>query len=130
MASSQRFHLDRDGHSVSVQTGGASGVVELLVDGKVVASQRRRRRDAMVLAVELPSDPPRPFSVHVDWSTGTGGRPVCMWEIDGTRDLIPVAPLVARQVSSRADGTTALHPLRGLCRLARRCLRHLRAHRR
>ncbi|MFG2026300.1 hypothetical protein [Streptomyces sp. NPDC048825] len=39
MARRHRFHLDRDGHSVTVQTGEASAAVELLVDDKVVASE-------------------------------------------------------------------------------------------
>ncbi|GAB2756469.1 hypothetical protein GCM10027072_63210 [Streptomyces bullii] len=131
MARSHRFHVDRDGHSVTVQTGSAglasSGVVELLVDGKVVASQRSRPHDVTVLAAELPGEPPQPFTAHLDQSPRAGGVPFCSWEVDGHREPLPYAPLAARRAPSPARPVTT-HPLRWLRRIARRRLRHLRFH--
>ncbi|MER5209580.1 hypothetical protein ABT063_03060 [Streptomyces sp. NPDC002838] len=123
MARSHRFHLDRDGHSVTVQTA-ASGPTELLVDGKVVASRQGRPRDLTVLAAELPGDPPQPFTIRVDRSNEAGDVPVCVMEADGTRELVPYAPLVARQPPS--PGTGPAHPMAWLRRLVRRRLRHTR----
>ncbi|MBV7697805.1 hypothetical protein [Streptomyces sp. TRM70350] len=124
MARSHRFHLDRNGHSVTVQTGAPSGTVELLVDGKVVASQRGHK-DVTVLAAELPGDPPQPFTVHVDRSAGADNVPVCVWEADGSRDPLPYAPLAPRQAPLQA-ARTPVHPLRWLRRAMRRRLRHSR----
>ncbi|MGW0191432.1 hypothetical protein ACWDV7_37745 [Streptomyces sp. NPDC003362] len=123
MARSHRFHLDRDGHSVTVQTGPPSGMIELLVDGKVVAA-RPRLKDVTALAAELPGDPPQPFTVYVGQSEKAGVVPACLWEVGGHRRPIPYAPLGARR-SSSVPGDAGPHPLRWLRRAARRRLRHL-----
>lgn len=59
MARSHRFHLDQDGHSVSVKPA-ASGPVELLVEGTVVATRQGRRRDADATRVT-------PVNSHNEW---------------------------------------------------------------
>lgn len=125
MARSHRFHLDRGGHSVTVQTGMAPGGVELLVDGKVVASRRGHRRDAMVLAAELPGAPSQPFTVHVDRSKQAGDVPVCVMEINGNRVPIPYTPLTAHHAASPTAGTQ-VHSLRWLRRVVRRRSRSIR----
>ncbi|MBZ9643131.1 hypothetical protein [Streptomyces sp. PSKA30] len=127
MARSHRFHLDQGGHSVTLET--ASGHVELLVDGKVVGSQRRRSKGATVLAAELPGDPPQPFTVRVDRSKGAGNVPVCLMEADGAREVMPYAPLAARRALSRGAGVP-VHPVGWLWRLVRRRLRHMPVSRR
>ena len=129
MTRSHRFHLDRDGHSVSVQTGTGSGDVELLVDGKVVAARRGHRRDVTVLAAELPGDPPQLFTVHVDRSKRAGDAPACVMETNGRRVPIPYAPLAARQTAPPTVGTR-VHPLRWLRRVVRRRSRSIRHRRR
>jgi hypothetical protein len=127
MARSHRFHLDRDGHSVTVQTGPPSSTIEVLVDGKVVAS-RTRLKDVTALAAELPGDPPRPFTVYIGQSDKAGVVPACLWEVDGHRKPMPYAPLAPRRAPSLADNAP-VHPLRWLRRTARRRLRHLVHHR-
>jgi len=127
MAHSHRFHLDRGGHSVTVET--APGHAELLVDGKVVASQRRRRRVSAVLSAELPGDPPQPVIVRVDPSQEVGSTPVCLMETDGTREVMPYAPLATRRAPSPAARISG-RPVTWLWRLARRRLRHMQIIRR
>lgn len=122
MARSHRFHLDRDRHSVTVET--ASSHAELLVDGKVVASQRWRRKGATVLAAELPGDPPHPFTLRVDRSKEAGNPPVCLIETGGVRELMPDTPLAAHRAPSPGAGIPR-HPVKRLGRLVRRRLRHL-----
>lgn len=129
MARSHRFHLDRDGHSVTVQAGTTSGDVELLVDGKVVAARRGRRKDVTVLSAELPGDPPQPFTVHVDRSKQAGVVPVCVMETNGSRVPVPYAPFATRQTAPSAAGTR-VHPVRWLRRVVRRRSRSMRHRRR
>lgn len=129
MARGHRFHLDRAGHSVTVQTGPASGEVELLVDGKVVASRRGRRPDVTVLAAELPDDPPQPFTVHLHWSKDAGNVPTCFMEADGERVPMPFSPLTGRHSAPPPAGTR-VRPLRWLRRVVRRRSRTVRLRRR
>jgi hypothetical protein len=119
MARGHRFHLDRAGHSVTVQTGAPSGAVELLVDGKVVDFRRGRRTGVAVLAGELPDDPPQPFTVHVHRSKEAGDVPVCVMETDGDRVPVPYSPLTARHSAPPPTGTR-VRPLRWLRRVMRR----------
>ncbi|MCL3992674.1 hypothetical protein [Streptomyces lavenduligriseus] len=117
MTRDHRFHLDREGHSVTVRTGTAREPTEVLVDGKVVAARHRRghRERVIQLTAELPGDPPRPVTVRVDWRTGAGSGPVCVMEAEGTCTVIPRAspgPSAPRP----AVRVLARHPLRWLRR--------------
>jgi hypothetical protein len=107
----------------------ASGRVELLVDGKMVAVRQERRRDVAVLAAELPDDPPQPFTVRVDLSKEAGEVPVCVMEADGARERLPYAPLADRRASFPNVGTRGRTRGR-LRRLVRRRLRPFRGSRR
>ncbi|MDN3293303.1 hypothetical protein QWM81_04410 [Streptomyces ficellus] len=118
MARDPRFHLDQDGHSVTVQLYGRSGGLEVLVDGKVVAYERDWRRGGTVPA-ELPGDPPRPFSITVSSAKEMGGVPFCVMETGGTRYLMPRVPLGGSRYEPARPG-----PYLGLRRL-RRFLRRL-----
>ncbi|MFG2989657.1 hypothetical protein ACGFZK_10285 [Streptomyces sp. NPDC048257] len=90
----QRFHLDQDGHSITVVRGPGRGRTELLVDGKVVSSTRTERRAATELRGELPGGgAPRPFTVRVGRPDIPGGEPLCVMEIGGARYLMPFLPL-------------------------------------
>ncbi|MDQ1012819.1 hypothetical protein QFZ82_007304 [Streptomyces sp. V4I23] len=93
MAGGRRFHLDQDGHSVTVQLGGARPEVEVLVDGKVVAYRRGPATTA--LDAELPGDPPRPFRILIAPVEGPEATPLCMMESAGTRHLMPLVPLLS-----------------------------------
>jgi hypothetical protein len=128
MARGHRFHLDRAGHSVTVQTGAPSGDVELLVDGKVVDFRRGRRAGVTVLAGELPDDPPQPFAVQVHWPKEAGNVPVCVMETDGDRVPVPYSPLTARHAVPPTTGTR-VRPLRWLRRVVRRRSRNVRLRR-
>ncbi|MEV3988817.1 hypothetical protein AB0J57_07895 [Streptomyces sp. NPDC049837] len=124
MALGHRFHVDQNGHSVTVQFLGAGGRFEVLVDGKVVAHGPDRRTGGTVTA-ELPGDPPRPLSITVSDPHEMGGVPFCVLETGGMRYLMPQVPLVG-------SGDAAFHtrehhgpyrPVRRLRRSLRRLLR-------
>ncbi|MGW7284598.1 hypothetical protein ACWGH4_03740 [Streptomyces sp. NPDC054847] len=93
MARGWRFHLDQDGHSVTVQLRRARGEVEVLVDGKVVAYRRTLGKDTTALTAELPGDPPRPFRILLAPVEGADGAPLCAMESAGMRYLMPLVPL-------------------------------------
>ncbi|GAA2728320.1 hypothetical protein [Streptomyces nogalater] len=131
MTRDHRFHLDRDGHSVTVRTGTAREPTEVLVDGKVVAARTRRghRERVMVLTAELPGDPPRPVAIRVDWRTGAGSGPVCLMEAEGTLTVVPRSS-PAPSPPRRTVRALARHPVRWLRRhLPRRRPRHRTARR-
>ncbi|MEU7281768.1 hypothetical protein AB0A69_23775 [Streptomyces sp. NPDC045431] len=120
-----RFHLDQEGHSITVLLGRAAHDVEVLVDGKVVAVRHERgRRGVRELAAELPGeppgDPPRPFTVLVEDVDGT---PLCVMVRDGIRYLMPRVPLLPEAPPYGAPGAT--HPLRRARGRARRWVRRL-----
>ncbi|GAA2492531.1 hypothetical protein [Streptomyces gobitricini] len=116
MALGHRFHVDQDGHSVTVQFLDRTGAFEVLVDGKVVAYGAGRRQGDTVSA-ELPGDPPRPFVITVGRPRRTGGVPFCELEIGGMRYLMPRVPL------GGAGGEPAHHEPHRVVRVSRRFLR-------
>ncbi|MEV7511244.1 hypothetical protein ACIPRL_06195 [Streptomyces sp. NPDC090085] len=111
MADHSRFHLDRDGHSVTVRLDGASRPAEVLVDGRVVARGRLSRAGTTVLDAELPGDPPCPLRVTL---AGAGGEFRCEMEAGGVRHPVPRVPPITA-------GRPAPRP--GALRVARRLLR-------
>jgi hypothetical protein len=118
MAAGSRFHLDLDGHSVTVQLTRASGPVEVLVDGKVVARSAALGAGTTLLRAELPGDPPRPLGITL---AETGGELRCEMELGGARHAVPPVPLLPeRPPSGRSAGP---HPLRRLRRSLRRTVR-------
>ncbi|MET9799653.1 hypothetical protein [Streptomyces sp. NPDC006368] len=118
MAGSHRFHLDQDGHSITVLLGHVAQDIEVLVDGKVVAVRRGHRGGVRELAAELPGDPPRPFTILVE---DLDGAPLCVMVRDGSRFLMPQVPLVPG-----APGHERPAPGRPWRRLRRRLRRWLR----
>ncbi|MFC8916848.1 hypothetical protein ACGF5F_14940 [Streptomyces sp. NPDC047821] len=122
MALGHRFHVDQDGHSVTVQFLGASGRFEVLVDGKVVAYGSGRRAGGAVTA-ELPGDPPRPVHVIVSHPGEMGGVPFCVLETGGMRYLMPQVPLGGGGEGQARPGP--YRPVRRLRRSLRRLLRRL-----
>lgn len=119
MSRGHRFHLDQDGHSISVQVGRPFDGIEVLVDGKVVAYHRGRAKGSTVLTAELPEDPPRPFRVIVE---DMGGELFCAMEASGSRFLMPQVPLWGTdQPPPRAGRSRPVRRLRGrLRRILRR----------
>ncbi|MET9517972.1 hypothetical protein [Streptomyces sp. NPDC002994] len=117
MTRGHRFHLDQDGHSISVQVGRPSDGIEVLVDGKVVAYRKGRPKGAAVLEAELPEEPPRPFRIHVD---DMSGEPFCVMETSGSRFLMPQVPLWSSQHEPPAHPKPSPRPLRRLRRILRR----------
>ncbi|MFJ3964586.1 hypothetical protein [Streptomyces sp. NPDC090036] len=90
----QRFHLDQDGHSITVVRSPGRGRTELLVDGKVVSCTRSESRAVTELRGELTDGgAPRPFTVRIGRPDIPGGAPLCSLEIGGTRSLMPLLPL-------------------------------------
>ncbi|MGW7056305.1 hypothetical protein [Streptomyces sp. NPDC054887] len=121
MARDHRFHLDRDGHSVTVQAGGPAEGTELLVDGKVVAYEQGRVKGVTILSAELPEEPPRPFRIFLE---DMGGELFCAMEVNGSRILMPQVPLWPSGAQSSSRTSPAARPPRPLRRL-RRLLRRL-----
>ncbi|OEJ23696.1 hypothetical protein AR457_03475 [Streptomyces agglomeratus] len=117
MARGHRFHLDQDGHSVTVQTGQPSGGVELLVDGKVVGYQHGRVKGVTTLSAELPEDPPRPFRILLE---DMGGELFCAMESSGQRFLMPQIPLWKPEEPPPRSRAKPSRPLKRLRRLLRR----------
>ncbi|MEU7057252.1 hypothetical protein [Streptomyces sp. NPDC046197] len=95
MARAHRFHVDLQGHSVTVQTP-AGRETELLVDGKVVGHRRTaagHRGTRVVLSAELPGDPPEPFTVVCDAAGGKGGTGSYVLEVAGRTHAMPQTPV-------------------------------------
>ncbi|MEU9237582.1 hypothetical protein [Streptomyces subrutilus] len=97
MAPHHRYHLDQDGHSITVLCDVRRRLTELLVDGKTVASVRTPRRTAAVLRGELPTDPPQPFLIRVGHADEPDDVPLCALEAEGLRYLMPSVPLTRQE---------------------------------
>lgn len=117
MARVRRFHLDIAGCSVTVQTRSATlyGVfeAELLLDGRVVGYRRARPgrfTPVIVLAAELPHDPPQPFAVTLH-TAPAADRPTCVLQIAGQKYPVPET-LPRRSVSARTLAVLHLHQAR------------------
>ncbi|MFJ1708050.1 hypothetical protein [Kitasatospora sp. NPDC088346] len=96
MSRQRRFHTDHAGHSVTLTVrDGRRTEYELLVDGKEVGHQRRRRHSsaAELLSGELPGEPTRVFDLLIDHPEGSREDLVCVLEVDGTR--LPMAERAA-----------------------------------
>ncbi|ORT55573.1 hypothetical protein [Streptomyces sp. CB03238] len=125
MALGHRFHVDQDGHSITVQFLGGSGDFEVLVDGKVVAYGPGPRRGGTVRA-ELPGDPPRSVGITVSDPREMGGVPFCVLESGGMRYLMPQVPLVPPGGAGEGPARRGSYrPVRRLRRFVRRSLRRL-----
>lgn len=91
MNGTRQFHIDLEGHSITVNLGpGRSGSVELLVDGKVVGYVRERTERTTVVEGELADEPVRPFTVRIQQpALGLGRPPRCSVLIEGTELPMP-----------------------------------------
>ncbi|MFE2922967.1 hypothetical protein [Streptomyces goshikiensis] len=90
----QRFHLDQDGHSITVVRSSGGRRTELLVDGRVVAATRTPRHAPTELGGEFAEGGvPRRFTVRVGRADIPGGEPLCTLETGGQSYLMPVLPL-------------------------------------
>ncbi|MGW5849101.1 hypothetical protein ACWFQ8_14310 [Streptomyces sp. NPDC055254] len=93
MGSRHRFHLDQDGHSITVLCGRPSQPVEVLVDGRVIACVRGHRTGTVTAGGVLAGERPRPFAVLLDHPDEAGEVPICVMETEGVRYLMPSVPL-------------------------------------
>lgn len=128
MAAHHRYHLDQDGHSITVLHDLRRHRAEIWVDGKTVASVRAPRGAATVLRGEIATDPPKPFLVRLGHPEEGGDVPLCVLEMERMRYLMPVVPL-PRQEGRPAERTPpARTPSELLARWWARYRNH-RAHR-
>ncbi|MFD3549973.1 hypothetical protein ACFWUW_31065 [Streptomyces sp. NPDC058655] len=97
MAARHRYHLDQDGHSITVLHDVRRHLVEVLVDGRTVASARTTRSAATFLQGEIADDPPRPFAIRVGHPHDPEDVPLCVLESEGSRYLMPTAPLTREE---------------------------------
>ncbi|MFD4240378.1 hypothetical protein ACFWP3_01980 [Streptomyces sp. NPDC058525] len=88
-----RFHLDQNGHSISVLYEGPRRPVEVLVDGRTVAMGRAPGAARTVLTAELPGDPPQPFAIDLACPRDPDDSPVCALMESGMRYPMPDVPL-------------------------------------
>ncbi|MFE9628044.1 hypothetical protein [Streptomyces sp. NPDC006527] len=119
MPAGSRFHLDHDGHSITVQLSGVDGLIEVLVDGKVVSRGSASRAGITVLDAELPGDPPRPLGITLG---DMGGVFLCVAEIGGARYFMPHVPLFPERPHT---WRTPPHPSRRMRRTLRRAVRRV-----
>ncbi|MEU9026633.1 hypothetical protein AB0D46_03670 [Streptomyces sp. NPDC048383] len=92
-----RFHLDQDGHSITVVRDLRHRYVEVLVDGKTVCSARTSRSKATLLRGEIAGAGPQPFLIRLERPDVPGGEPLCVLERDGMRYLMPNVPLTPEE---------------------------------
>lgn len=92
MPGSLRYHLDQDGHAVTVMCDPRRDRAEVWVDGKTVAAAGLGEP----LRAEIPTDPPRPFTVRIERAPEPGGFPLCVLDTGGDRYLMPYTPLTGR----------------------------------
>lgn len=122
MAGGHCFHIDQDGHSVTVRLAHPRGGVEVLVDGKVVAWRNTLGKDTTAIDAELPEDPPRTVRVFLAPVAGADGPPLCVLENAGTRYLMPLVP-PAHAGRTTHPATTPSEAVRLLRRQLRRMAR-------
>ncbi|MDA5283446.1 MULTISPECIES: hypothetical protein [unclassified Streptomyces] len=98
MADRHRFHLDQDGHSITVVRDLRHRHAEVLVDGKTVSSGRTSRSEATVLRGEIAgAGRPQGFLVRLERPDVPGGEPLCVLEKDGMRYLMPSVALTPQE---------------------------------
>ncbi|MER8182313.1 hypothetical protein [Kitasatospora sp. NPDC094015] len=95
MSRHRRFHLDRAGHSITLNVrAGWKTEYELLVDGKEVDLHRHGHRhgaDDDLLTGELPGEPARPFAIRVEHPGKGRDAIACVLELDGAELPLPEA---------------------------------------
>lgn len=126
MARTHRFHVDLEGHSVTVLLEWPGHEIEVLVDGKVVAYRGKPERHGTVLHAELPTDPPQPLTILVE---DMGDSPFCSLVTPDARYrrfLMPEVPLKTREGERPRLRRTLGRLVRQLLRRQRRSLRRLR----
>ncbi|MFJ9839743.1 hypothetical protein ACIRYZ_04620 [Kitasatospora sp. NPDC101155] len=86
------FHVDRAGHSVTVNVrSGWITETELLVDGKECAFHRVHGHGSypLTLSGQLPEEPPQPLAVTLD-RTGRAEHPLaCVLAVAGREQPMP-----------------------------------------
>lgn len=97
MAAYHRYHLDLDGHSITVLHDLRRHRAETWVDGKTVANARMARHEVTVMRGEIATDPPRPFLIRLGHPSDPGDAPLCALEAAGMRYLMPAAPLTRQE---------------------------------
>ena len=90
MTRRHNFHLDRAGHSITVDVHlGHPREVWLVVDGRETGLRRERAADMVTLDGELAEDPPQPFTVRVDRLRHRTKPPTCTLMLDGREMPVP-----------------------------------------
>ncbi|MFD7258875.1 hypothetical protein [Streptomyces sp. NPDC059874] len=97
MAGHHRYHLDQDGHSITVVHDPRRRRAEVWVDGKTVAAARTPRHLATVLDGEIPTLPPRRMVIRIGHLDDSGDVPLCVLETDGDRYLMPHIALTGQE---------------------------------
>ena len=90
MTRQHHFHLDRRGHSITVDVSLAhTREIWLLVDGKETGLRRDRSADVVTLEGELAGDPPQFFTVRVERLQHRSEPPTCTLVLDGRELAVP-----------------------------------------
>ncbi|MFD3700447.1 hypothetical protein ACFWUZ_30710 [Streptomyces sp. NPDC058646] len=124
MAAHHRYHLDQDGHSITVLYDVRHRSAEVLVDGKTTASVRAPRTEATLLRGEIPTDPPKPFLIRVGHPDAPDDVPLCALETGGMRYLMPTVALTRQEEWPAEHTPPARTPGELLARWKYRIQRH------
>ncbi|AZM92713.1 MULTISPECIES: hypothetical protein [Streptomyces] len=94
-AHQHRFHLEQDGHSITVVWSARRRRAEVLVDGKVVAAARTRRTATTELRGETADGEGavHPFTIRLGRPDIPGDEPLCALETGHRLYLMPLVPL-------------------------------------
>ncbi|MFI8825379.1 hypothetical protein [Streptomyces sp. NPDC053431] len=97
MTGHHRYHLDQDGHSITVLHDPRRRHAEVWVDGKTVAVAGTSSHHAAVLEGEIPGLPPRRMVIRIGHLDEPDDVPLCVLETDGGRYLMPRLALTRQE---------------------------------
>lgn len=90
MTRQHHFHLDRTGHSITVDVRcGHTREIWLLVDGKETGLRRERSSDMITMDGEFAGDPPQPFTIRIDHLRHRSDSPTCTLTLGGGELPVP-----------------------------------------
>lgn len=90
MTRRHHFHIDRAGHSITVDVRHRHvREIWLVVDGRETGLRRERSSDTVTLDGEFADDPPRLFTVRVDHLQHRTEHPTCTLVMDGHELPVP-----------------------------------------
>ncbi|MEW2416906.1 hypothetical protein AB0953_24695 [Streptomyces sp. NPDC046866] len=97
MAGRHRYHLDQDGHSITVLHDPRRRRAEVWINGKTVTVAETPRHRPTVMEAEIPTVPPKGVVVRIGHPDDPGDVPLCVLETGGDRYLMPHVALTQEE---------------------------------